>query len=180
MGGFGSGRDWHNTRLVAESCRSFSVRDLRAAIEHGAGYWGGLTWHMGERKTGSISYQIVARGADGLGLRLQYTVNPDTDRKKDFDYTVPLTRITLHGGGQRWYFVCMASRGDGQACGRRVAKLYLPPGQWYFACRHCYNLTYTSCNESHKYDGMYKRLAGAAPGMDWRAVRDAFSMLGGG
>ena len=29
-------------------------------------------------------------------------------------------------------------------CGRRVRKLYLGPGGTYFACRHCYNLTYES------------------------------------
>jgi len=42
-------------------------------------------------------------------------------------------------GGLRPWFSCMN-------CGRMVAVLYL--GGKYFACRHCYNLTYTSCQES--------------------------------
>lgn len=44
-------------------------------------------------------------------------------------------------GGHRPWLICMN-------CGRRVAVLYL--GGKYFACRHCYNLTYTSCQESDK------------------------------
>jgi len=35
-------------------------------------------------------------------------------------------------------------------CGRRVAKLYLPRGARYFGCRHCYDLTYLSCQRSDK------------------------------
>ncbi len=39
-------------------------------------------------------------------------------------------------------------------CERRVGKLWLPPGAIYFGCRHCYGLTYRSCQESHKRDRM--------------------------
>ena len=38
----------------------------------------------------------------------------------------------------------------GEACYWQVAKLYLPPGSRYFGCRHCHNLTYTSCQEHDK------------------------------
>ncbi len=37
-------------------------------------------------------------------------------------------------------------------CGRRCGKLYLPPGGRDFGCWTCYDLTYTSCQESHKHD----------------------------
>jgi hypothetical protein len=30
--------------------------------------------------------------------------------------------------------------------------LYLPPGGKFFGCRQCYDLTYESCQRSHKYD----------------------------
>jgi hypothetical protein len=43
-----------------------------------------------------------------------------------------------YGGHQPW-FICMA-------CGRRVAKIYF--GGKIFACRHCLDLTYRSCQES--------------------------------
>lgn len=42
-------------------------------------------------------------------------------------------------GGHRPWLICMN-------CGRRVAVLY--SGGKYFACRHCLDLTYRSCQES--------------------------------
>lgn len=49
-----------------------------------------------------------------------------------FDWT------SCNYGGHRPWLICMH-------CGRRVAVLYL---RIKFACRHCHNLTYTSCQES--------------------------------
>jgi len=37
---------------------------------------------------------------------------------------------------------------SGVRCGRRVAKLCCPPSGKYYGCRHCYNLSYESRNES--------------------------------
>ena len=46
-----------------------------------------------------------------------------------------ITHLPWHFGGQRAYFLC--------DCGRRVGKLYRPPGrQW--RCRKCYGLTYAT------------------------------------
>jgi hypothetical protein len=39
---------------------------------------------------------------------------------------------------------------SGQACNRRVGKLYFPPGGRYFGCRHCYCLTYRTVQEHDK------------------------------
>ena len=61
-------------------------------------------------------------------------------------------------GGRRWWFMCPLAFMAG-APPRRVAKLYLPPGGRYFGSREAYRLTYTSCQESGKYDGLYRRLA---------------------
>ena len=35
-----------------------------------------------------------------------------------------------------------------------MLKLYLPAGGMYFGSREAYGLTYTSCQESGKYDGV--------------------------
>ena len=56
-----------------------------------------------------------------------------------FDWTL------CNYGGKRPWFIC----GN---CGRRVAVLY-GAGK-YFACRHCYDLTYRSCQES---DGRFSK-----------------------
>ena len=61
------------------------------------------------------------------------------------------------------------------SCKMRVSKLYLPPGATYFGCRTCYHLTYTSCQECHKYDSMFAGLAASMwdwyPGLTGKDVR---------
>lgn len=42
---------------------------------------------------------------------------------------------------------------------RRAAKLYLPSGSKYFGSGEAYGLTYTSCQESRKSRGLFRRLA---------------------
>jgi len=51
---------------------------------------------------------------------------------------VPLTSVTVNYG-VRHFFLC-------PACQRRVTQLYAGSK---FYCRHCYNLTYESCQRSH-------------------------------
>jgi hypothetical protein len=58
---------------------------------------------------------------------------------------VAITRVPCRFGGTRPYFICPGVV-NGQACGRRVAKLYRP-GR-YFLCRHCYRLAHASQNEA--------------------------------
>ena len=78
--------------------------------------------------------------------------------KLRLDYRVELTTSRPNFGGLRWWFICplMINR---RACKRRVGKLHLPPGARYFGCRACHQLTYTSCQESRKWDGLARLLA---------------------
>ena len=64
---------------------------------------------------------------------------------------IELTTTDCNYGRFRYWFVCPVVK-DGVYCGNRCAKLYLPPGGQYFGCRECYDLTYESCQKSHKYD----------------------------
>jgi hypothetical protein len=57
-----------------------------------------------------------------------------------------LVSTPCHFGGVRWWFQC-SGMSVGNPCGRRVGKLYLPPGERYFACRYCHNLIYKACKE---------------------------------
>ncbi len=77
-------------------------------------------------------------------------------------------------GGVRWWFSCPRTV-DGEECHRRVGKLYLPPGGRYFACRHCLDLTYESCQKSHRHDGLFALVAGEASGEAFEVVKRAFT-----
>jgi len=57
-------------------------------------------------------------------------------RREQMTQEVMVDWTACNFGGYRPWLICMN-------CGRRVAVIYLK-GK-YFACRHCYNLTYTSC-----------------------------------
>ena len=92
---------------------------------------------------------------DAAWVRLIYTVNGHP-----MDYRIRLVTTQPTYGGRRWWFLCPLAREDGGPP-RRVAKLYLPPGGKYFGSRQAYGLTYTSCQESGKYEGLLRRLAAA-------------------
>ena len=136
MGGYGSGRRYDKKNTV-EDCRSLDPADLRrfGILRRGAWQSGGLTWTnaAGEERA-SVGYELQTE-AGAAWFRLHYTVRGDTP----VDYRVQLDTTPVHFGGERWWFLCPAV-----GCGRRVRKLYLAPGGTYFACRHCYNLTYES------------------------------------
>ena len=99
-----------------------------------------------------------------------YTVNGTP-----MDYRVRLVTTRPTYGGRRWWFLCPLARNDGGPP-RRVAKLYLPPGGTYFGSRQAYGLTYTSCQESGKFEGLYRRLA-AHMGTDAASIRSALKRL---
>jgi hypothetical protein len=84
------------------------------------------------------------------------------------DYKVQLVTTKPNYGGHRWWFICPIVRRDGGPP-RRVAKLYLPSGCKYFGSREAYGLTYTSCQESGKSRGLFRRLA-AEVGADEKAI----------
>lgn len=117
------------------------------------GYLGGLrvatiTWthgYTGDKSSIGLSVSILDENPH---VRFYYTQTDSNGDKKDFDYQVPLTTTSCNYGGKRYWFRCPFSR-DGAYCGRRVGVLYKSGD--YFACRHCYDLTYDSRNENRRY-----------------------------
>src|SRR5262249_14602412 len=98
-----------------------------------------------------------------------------TGATQALDYAVRLSTTRLGGGGLRWWFHCLLG-GENSSCGRRVGKLYLPPGGRYFGCRTCHRLTYQSSQQSHKDDALDRFLA-RHTGCDfalWKRVLNRF------
>ena len=77
-----------------------------------------------------------------------------TGEEEEISYHVPVEWTGCNFGGHRPWFSCPET-----GCSRRVEKLYKPPGQIYFACRHCHDITYRRCNISGKpvRVAMYKK-----------------------
>jgi hypothetical protein len=118
---------------------------------------GTVRWKIGGNVVSSIGIDVKVMGREAY-IGFNYTTTFfATGEKKDFDYKVQLTTTPCNFGGKRYWFICPLIR-NGIACNKRVGVLYLPSGASYFGCRHCYDLTYQSCNRSHRYRMLDKTL----------------------
>jgi len=105
---------------------------------------GVINWSRRGEKVGSITIQSIIDEIE-KDINFIYTqTNRETGEKSHFDYRVPLVTTPCYFGGKRYWFICPGYI-NGMNCRRRVGTLYLS-GK-YFACRHCYNLTYNSRNQ---------------------------------
>ncbi|MFC1657261.1 hypothetical protein ACFL2P_01640 [Candidatus Moduliflexota bacterium] len=177
MGGSGSGYRISKKDTV-EDCLTLDISFfVKQGILHEFNCRSGsLQWtnsYTGE-PTSSIGYEINTLDTGGPWVRLHYVITRPDGEKKAMDYKVLLETTRPHFGGSRWWFICALTVGS-KPSWRRVGKLYLPPGGSYFGCRHCYDLTYQSCQESHKFDRMYADLADKFPGMTAKDVERMFS-----
>lgn len=161
MGGYGSGRwRWHNKKTTVEECLTLDVRKLarNGMLANTAGS-GLLVWanvRTGDQAA-TARYQRDVVG-DALVFRLIYTVAQANGEKRDVTEPIVLQTTASRIGGRRWWFTCPLLV-SGRPCRRRAGKLFLPPGGRRFGCRRCYDLTYASCQESHRYDRLFRTLA---------------------
>lgn len=146
MSGFGSGR-W-STRKKATTVEESEVLDvmwLARNTTFQAGVSGVVRWTLAEREVSATGFALRSDGLDGLLLDLAYRF-PATGLQVTL--SAPLEKTFPYFGGFRWWFLCPLLV-DGLRCSRRVAKLYLPPGEVYYGCRCCHQLTYESSQRSH-------------------------------
>lgn len=140
------GRYYWSKKSEADSLKKIQVWWLK---KHG--YLDG-GWRMGRIKwtnnwsgnESSISFHSSIYDYENH-LRLMYTKTNDDGSKQSFDYKIPLTTTPCYFGGKRYWFIC-PWYANGIYCGRRVGVLYLDGD--YFACRTCYDLSYSSRNKS--------------------------------
>jgi len=160
MGGYGSGRGgYYSKKDTVEECLTLSVASLirLRRLRTGWHLHGSIVWSSNYTKEvlSTIGIESDTTEMRAGWVRLYYTRTRTTEQ---MDYRIRLTATRPNFGGVRWWFICPLVV-NGRVCARRVAKLYLPPSRAYFGCRHCHDLTYTSCQESHKFDSMYAGLA---------------------
>jgi len=142
------GRHRWTSRLTVEECSIVlcAANFYRAGtFRCDAGTTCTATWTDGfGLPLGRIECRLVSGGATGLALYIspQYA---GTSIVVD-EQTIEVTTVRPHLGGVRFWFLC--------GCGKSVGRLYLPPGQRAFRCRHCHNLTYESAqtHDQRKYD----------------------------
>lgn len=145
------GRYYWSKKQEADNLKKISVYFLK---KHGYLDWGWhsgtITWSLWNGEiTASVDIQSCVSGREQYIRFIYSQTDRYTGEQNDLDYKIPLTTTPCYFSGKRYWFICPWYT-NGNYCGRRVGVLYL--GGKYFACRHCYNLTYKSRNLS----GVYK------------------------
>lgn len=156
MGGDGSGSWWPRAKWTVERCLGLDINWLVR--------WGII---VPRRASGVLRWSPRVMGGAGSAvaywleplsnvppythrLILEYALGTGGGRVK-VKQPIFVQTTKPNFGGVRYWLTCTLMA-NGQCCGRRVGKLYLPPGSDYFGCRHCHDLTYRSCRESHEVD----------------------------
>ena len=158
MGGIGSGT-WIrcDAKDTVDDSLSLDVNYLARGGALLPWYQGVITWRgvSSGHKHASIGFCVRPTPLGDLVLICNYRVGGTA-----VSVSIDLQTTRPNYGGCRLWFTCpLIDRGI--PCRRRVGKLHLPPGAKYFGCRQCYDLTYRSCQESHRDKGRLARLFGA-------------------
>ena len=133
----------------ADGVRKISVSFLKKNGYFNGRRFGIITWTGGcDDHDSSVGIEVSTLNNDSY-LRIYYTQTDNySGEKKDFDYKIPLTNTSCRFGGKRYWFICPWYK-NGVYCGKRVGTLYKDGD--YFACRHCYDLTYSSRKVNRRY-----------------------------
>lgn len=130
------------------------VKKISTSFLKRNGYFNGwrsgtITWTRGyDEHKSSVGIEVSTLNGNDY-LRIYYTQTDNySGEKKDFDYKIPLTTTPCRFGGKRYWFICPWCK-NGVYCGKRVGTLYKDGD--YFACRHCYDLTYSSRKVNRRY-----------------------------
>jgi hypothetical protein len=140
MGGYGSTR-WGSYRRATriEECFALDAGILARGGAANASTSGDVRWTDPQgRELAAIGW----RRTDAK-VELRYTVTSPGQPTREVSDVVRLERMPKPLGGFTWTWRCPRDLG-GCPCGRRVLRLYLPPGRDRFGCRHCHGLAYTS------------------------------------
>jgi hypothetical protein len=168
MGGFGSGKwaDVMTRKVNTGLCRTLSVKRLKRMgvfDDDRVDERFCISWvnELGDDAGKVTITQQVSGNGNKRSLRVEIAGAADASGAfvTVTGQDISLTTTLCYYGGVRHWFLCPASV-DGVLCENRVGVLYLPPAGKVFACRHCYGLTYESCQQSHKYDRVMEHLEG--------------------
>lgn len=138
MGGTGSTRwNWVSTKSTVEDALTLRMKNIHSLLQ--PGYSGIVSWSKDGKLIARMRLQVLGSEGAPESVRLAYIVNG-----QELESLVHLTSTPLPWNGLRYWFIC-----PNIYCRRRVATLHLPARSQYFACRHCYDLTYRSCRQNN-------------------------------
>jgi hypothetical protein len=156
MGGYGSTRwRWHEKKSTVEECLVLDIFGFtRKGLISNQNCNGTITWQeLYSDASSSITFRVDNSNTHSRILRLDFMMG-----NQAIHQTMGIKSSLSRSRGFRWWFSCPLAVDD-EYCGRLVRKLYLPPGEIYFGCRHCHNLAYRKSQEHDKSLDVYRRLS---------------------
>jgi hypothetical protein len=149
MGGYGSGQRYG--RPTADESRRIDIAWMirKGLAAPGSIQSGTLSWSRGDQPAGRIGYTCDMIDPEQATLVLQYTIT-ESSETRDYTHRISLSYTVPHYGGKRWWMHCPVT-------GRRVGKLYMPPGATAFASRTAWRLGYQSQRVTPR-DAAFERL----------------------
>ena len=133
------GRWFYNKKATVEESLDVTVFQLNSYgmldREHSSTVLSWVTKNTG--KESRIGLEVHMTGEPYV--RFLYTVSDREGNQTPYDTEVRLVTTPCNLGGKRYWFIC-------PTCTRRVGGLYCAPGEEYFMCRICNNLSYHSRN----------------------------------
>lgn len=131
--------------MEADSIRKIDVHFLKNNGYFSSTRWGTLRWTSSfSGYDGSASLESVLVN-DVKYLRIRCSVS-EYGMEESYTCEIVLTTTPCYYGGKRYWMLCPS-----WGCRRRVGTLYFVGGR--FACRHCFNLTYSTQNQSKRHSG---------------------------
>ena len=154
MGSDKSGR-WLGSakKVCTEECLRLTVSDLRdSGIVSGKADDVLFSWKTSEKEgdVATVRVRVASRSSTRIVACLAYTVHLD-GKPHEVSESIHLVKAAKNEGAN-WWIRCHAHV-DGEACDRQVGTLYLPPGQQYFACKHCHDLAHPWSKKGEKTKG---------------------------
>ncbi|MBU4567321.1 MAG: hypothetical protein KKE29_21595 [Proteobacteria bacterium] len=153
MGGYGSGQyQTTNRKTITEECLVLDINALAHAGAFKQSCAGMINWTILSTEEVVLEMQLSTYDIQPMteprsrGISLWSTGRGSRANKPSGKLSIPVTTVRPYFGGERFYFTCPSDD-----CGRRASKLYLPPNESRFACRHCHNLGYQSQRLSKKH-----------------------------
>ena len=139
-------RPW-TSRLTVEQCRYLDVTAMHrdGVFRNPPGSMWKAVW---KGSNGQIEAQLnyVLKATGCVQVR-SFDDRADGGRSFQMHSAGHFIEIIFHN--ERFWFCCPLTR-SARGCGRRVGRLYLPPNQRVFRCRHCYYLTYRTAQQHDK------------------------------
>jgi len=140
------GRGVLSRKTRVDEARSIDILDLqRKGVFANKKAWSWTTsWSRNEKVTASVSYRVELSRDRPTGLRFMYTITDNENGgQKECNYKISVVSTPCNYGGERWWYICPLTV-NGRNCRRRCRIIYMPPGEEYFGCRKCYELSYES------------------------------------